>query len=204
MGKSEARRQKQLARHKAKRTEKRENAARGSVSAADLHIDSCADWPVTDALVTSRIWENGVGELNIGRLSPRGVVCLGCFLVDTQCLGVKNAFATVMSLTRYREVVAQRKATMSLVPCSPEYLSKLVHCAADYAQSLGFPPHPDFADARRVLDGIDPSRCGDQFAFGRNGKPFYIRGPGESPHEADRIARRVAQLGGKSLVMMDR
>lgn len=73
----------------------------------------------------------------------------------------------------------------------------------DYAQSLGFRPHRDFQDAQLILAGIDPSQCGEEFQFGQNGRPLYIRGPSESPERARLIAHRVDELGGKYVVRID-
>jgi hypothetical protein len=78
----------------------------------------------------------------------------------------------------------------------PEYFAKLVYRAVDYAQSLGFPPHRDFRHAQRLLGGIDPSQCPDEFEFGQDGKPHYIRGPSESMEKARAIAERVQAQGG--------
>jgi hypothetical protein len=83
---------------------------------------------------------------------------------------------------------------------SPERFSKLVHCAVDYAQSLGLPPHPDFHTTRHLMDGIDPSLCNDEFEFGKNGKPFYVAGPYDSPAKARMVAERVNAAGGHYLI----
>ncbi len=83
---------------------------------------------------------------------------------------------------------------------TPEYFAKLVYRAADYGQSLGFPPHRDFRHAERLLAGIAPSRCSDEFEFGQEGRPLYVRGPSESVGDAQIIAARVHAHGGKYTV----
>ena len=55
-----------------------------------------------------------------------------------------------------------------------ELAQNLVHGATAYARSLGFEPHPDFADAAPYL-GTPPTST--PIAFGREGTPFYISGP---------------------------
>ena len=67
----------------------------------------------------------------------------------------------------------------------------------------GFRPHRDFQDAQLLLAGIDPSQCGEEFQFGQNGRPLYIRGPSESPERARLIAHRMDELGGKYVVRID-
>jgi hypothetical protein len=47
--------------------------------------------------------------------------------------------------------------------------------AADYARSLGFEPHPDFAKGATLLG--DWEEGSSDVTFGQDGKPFYINGP---------------------------
>jgi len=47
--------------------------------------------------------------------------------------------------------------------------------AADYARSLGFEPHPDFAKGAALLG--DWEEGSSDVTFGQDGKPFYINGP---------------------------
>ena len=56
----------------------------------------------------------------------------------------------------------------------PEYFAKLIYRAVDYAQPFGLPPHRDFRHAQRLLAGIDPSLCPDEFEFGQNGRPHFL------------------------------
>ncbi len=79
---------------------------------------------------------------------------------------------------------------------SPEYFSKLVYQTADYGQSLGFLPHHDFRHAQRLLAGIDPSVCKEEFQFGQNGCPLFIPGPFDTPERVRMIADRVTRHGG--------
>jgi hypothetical protein len=89
----------------------------------------------------------------------------------------------------------------ALVPVEPSYARKLVREAAAWAQSIGFPPHKDFAIAEQLFGDIDADACDASFAFGKDGKPLYIPGPSESP---TLIRRRMEQLsriaGGNFLV----
>jgi len=68
----------------------------------------------------------------------------------------------------------------SMTPIQACCLKKLVLGAAAYAESLGFSPHEDYAAALMVLEGIDAWDCEAEYRFGRNGKPFYVRGANES------------------------
>jgi hypothetical protein len=64
---------------------------------------------------------------------------------------------------------------------------KLIEQATDYARGLGFVPYPDYKKAARVFGGLRAEQCGQHFTFGRQGKPFYCRGPRETEEQARRI-----------------
>ena len=97
------------------------------------------------------------------------------------CLGVKNAFWNAGPPGDFKELLQKMEQTQTMVAISPACLVKIVEGAVEYARSFGFPPHPDYRHAALLLSGIDPKACTHEFTFGRDGKPFYIQGPNESP-----------------------
>jgi hypothetical protein len=200
MSRHGAREQRKLAKKKARRAVKRTQLARAGSDNPMIRFAGAERWPVAAALVPDNLWTEGLGQLVFARDMPGGHRALAIFLVDVFCLGVKDALWTVVDVGRYRQIVDGVAQHGALISVAPEYFSKLVHCAADYGQSLGFPPHPDFRRARPLLDGIDPSLCHEEFQFGKDGKPLYIRGPSESPEKARLIASRIDAMGGKFLI----
>ncbi|HVC98787.1 MAG TPA: hypothetical protein VND64_34300 [Pirellulales bacterium] len=198
-----ARQQKRLAKQKAKRDQKRRQLARVTSDNPMISLGEADSWPILATLVPEGLWNNGLGQLVIARRAPAGKIACGVFLVDVFCLGVKNAFWRVTGSAEYETLIDKIEAHGRLREVTPEYFSKLVHCAADYAQSLGFAPHRDFRAARLMLVGIDPSLCPDELEFGKDGKPLYIRGPNESLEKARLIASQINALGGHYLVRVD-
>src|SRR5947208_3030374 len=77
---------------------------------------------------------------------------------------------------------------------------KLLAGAIEYARSLGFAPHADHRRARLLLADVDASQCAETFTFGKDGKPFYIRGPHESIAQAQSISRRIFDAGGDYVI----
>ncbi|MGH7136314.1 MAG: hypothetical protein ACREHD_11280 [Pirellulales bacterium] len=198
-----AREQKRLAKQKAKRTDKRRQLARASSTNPAIRFQSAASWPIVETLEPESLWKQGIGNLIIARRAPNGRILMGIFLVDAYCLGVKDALWKDATEAEYRAIVAKLAGSSGRQRnISPERFSKLVYCAVDYAQSLGLPPHPDFHTTRHLMDGIDPSLCEDQFEFGKNGKPFYVAGPPDSPAKARMVAERVNAAGGHYVVPM--
>jgi hypothetical protein len=115
-------------------------------------------------------------------------------------LGVKNAFARIVSRAEYDEGlyhdVRHRFASRDL---SPAAARKLVEKAVEYARRLGLPAHPDYNVAKLIFGSIDPNECTEEFEFGHNGKPYFVAGPHDSPDRCRQIVNaleRTCGLGG--------
>jgi hypothetical protein len=101
-----------------------------------------------------------------------------CFyLVDTWCLGVKNA-AGPQSMDRRRlggfiqQIFSAWDEPAVQVPL--ELGRQIVYGAIGYARELGFEPHEDFERAAGYLGAWDGE---SELTFGLDGKPMYISGP---------------------------
>jgi hypothetical protein len=167
-----------------------------------LRLKGADCWPVVASLVPETLWSAGIGSLFIARRITESQWACAVFLVDVFCLGVKDALWKIVTPGEFRTLCQKFGRHGRLQEVTPEQFAKLVYRAADFGQSLGFPPHRDFRHAQRLLAGIDPSQCPDEFQFGQNGRPMYFRGPNESLEEAQRIAARVESLGGHYTVML--
>ena len=111
-------------------------------------------------------------------------------------LGVKDAFWRAGTSADFEDMLRKMEMVETMASSTPACLAKIVTGAVEYAQYFGFPPHPDYRHASKLLDGIDPSSCSTKFSFGRAGKPFYIQGPNESFAQAAAIIQRVQKAGG--------
>jgi hypothetical protein len=146
---------------------------------AGLTVAGDQDWP-------DRPREDGeVGMAQVAvarRHKPRRVSVCG-YLVDTYCLGVKNALGPeTMNERDLPGFLAMFFRAMQ--PDSPaidaplELARHLVWGAVDYARELGFEPHPDFAATADHLGRWDESSA---ITFGRDGRPFFVQGPHDHP-----------------------
>jgi hypothetical protein len=199
-----AREQKRLAKQKAKRQTRRRELALRETLDPTVRLKAADRWPVSAALVPDSLWSIGIGSLVIARRTPDGQLACAILLVDVLCLGVKDATWKVLPEGEFRGLRKCIEEHGRLQDVPPEYFAKLVYRAVDYAQSLGFPPHRDFRHAQRLLSGIDPSLCPDEFEFGQDGRPHYIQGPSESTIKARSIAERVLTHGGHVTLLIDR
>lgn len=153
--------------------------------------------PLYRVLVSRSICSDGIGDVLVSRKLDDGSIVMGLILLDTYCLGVKNAFLRIVSQWDLDDVIQKLDTTQTLEEVGPAYACKLVEDAVAYARTLGFEPHPDFKDAVLVLEGIDPTACDTVFTFGKDGKPLYVNGPNHSMQQSNRIIAHLTALLGK-------
>ena len=192
--------QKKLAKQKAKRSEKRFRQQQLNSKDPTVRLRNAAKWPIVHALVGAHLWDEGIGYVAIARQEAEGKLVFGAYLVDVYCLGVKNAFWDAGTPGDFKKLIQKMETTQPMKPISPACGVKILEGAIEYARSFGFPPHPDHRHAAMLLQGIDPEACTQEFKFGRDGKPFYIQGPNESPAAANAIMQRVREAGGHYLI----
>jgi hypothetical protein len=141
-----------------------------------------------EAFVSSTLFELGMGYVILSRFKSEGRVESSVFLLDTYCLGAKDAMFVQLDIAEYENNLLKRvSARYALEAIEPSCARKLVEDAVRYAAGLGFQPHPDYRKACRVFGGIDPGACTRQFVFGYKGKPHYVQGPNDSPQRVARI-----------------
>lgn len=193
MGRNDARRQKALAKKKAKRTAKHKQNLR--VSAADSlerqYIREGLKQPLAECLATHSDFDTGMTAIMVIKPVEYDIQLLGAFTVDSYCLGVKDCFLSV----GHPEQIAEQRETM--VPIPPEDAKKLILGAVDYAERLGFPPPKEFRQAMRIFDGVDENASEKTYEYGRDGKPFFISGPHDSPAKCRLILAQLEKSCGE-------
>ena len=148
--------------------------------------------PIHECLVPEMLFEYGLGTVLFSRKLGGQWVAVSGFLLDVQCLGVKNAFFSILPIWEYHSLV--EKTERSGGPHrteTPAYTRKLIEDTLRYAASLGFAPHPDYRGASTILGDVDGLESREVFTFGHKGKPFYVSGPHETPED---IRRNLAVL----------
>ena len=154
--------------------------------------------PTHEALWPKDLFEKGIGWVIVSRFKSAGQrVEAGVFLVDVFCLGVKWAAYECCDRQDYLgRIRGHYDSEFPMVAVEPWCARKLVEQAAAYAHGLGFVPHLDYKKAARVFGGLQAEQCAQHFTFGREGKPFYCRGPKETEEQARRIVWQLEQRCG--------
>lgn len=206
-------RQKKLAKQRAKRKAKAASQRRaqkgGSFwlhSFAGLEFELASRAPLYECYVADEIFKSdqGIGQVIVSRRSGNQVAA-GIFLIDAYCLGVKDAFAFFKPLKDFDDILlGSMSRSVHLRKVEPACAKKLILDAIAYARTLGFEPHKDYKLPSKVLRDIDETACATEFTFGKDGKPFFIAGPHDSPARCkqviDTLHRRFGAEGYHYLV----
>ncbi|KAB1927438.1 hypothetical protein F8271_29670 [Micromonospora sp. ALFpr18c] len=150
-----------------------------------------ADW-IDDKKLPRMAMGAGLVSLVVARADGDAVTICG-FLVDTYCLGVKNALPpTTTEAAAWPYFVDDYFQAYDSGPIEApiELARHLTFGAVDYAHSLGFDPHRDFYSAAPYLGTWEPP---SRITFGLNGKPYFQQGPHDNP---DRIVRTLNRSVG--------
>lgn len=186
--------QKRRQRDAARKKQRRTALIRTRQAAGDLA--NLGSWPVVHAHINTN-WrsDQSLAITSIARRNPAGGLTAAVFLVDHQCLGIKNViWRPRLSLERYEEMLDRIAGDGPVERCSPELVAKVVDEGVRYAESLGFTTPADASKARRILEGIDPGSCTEDVPLGgTEGKPLYVAGPDD---DVDAIMRQLQRRLG--------
>jgi hypothetical protein len=150
-----------------------------------------AQAPIRYCMLTEALFDAGIGTLIVARGATPDHLAFGAFLLDVFCLGIKDVTFDSRESDEFDAYVAVTDAGSPLAPVDPSDARKLLRDLAVWSQSIGFPPHRDFAAVERIFGDVSADESEVEFPFGCDGKPLYIPGPFES---ATLIRRRIEQL----------
>jgi hypothetical protein len=157
-------------------------------------IIEAARSPIKTCVVADRLFAAGIGWVVLARTLRSGLVGASFFLVDIWCLGVKDAFFRVVPQERFEEHINVSSREHPVVDIDPSVARKLLRDAVAYADSFGLAPSEDFAEAEAIFGDIPVAT--ETFTFGKDGKPFYVSGPNDSPTRIRRIVDTLVKRLG--------
>jgi hypothetical protein len=161
--------------------------------------DRPADW-IDDDVLEPLTQGAGLASVTVVREHDDTDVSVCGYLVDTYCLGVKNAVEPMMvdrrELTGFLDVyyAAYRDGA---VPAPLDLAQHLVFGAVEYARELGFDPHRDFYRAAPHLGAWTPP---SRITFGLDGVPTFQQGPYDDPTRVRRTLDRSVGPGNYHFV----
>jgi hypothetical protein len=194
----ERRRQKQLAKKKQKRKAKlgEMTPVMSIMAGLKKQAEEAARAPIHECLAPQRIFQEGVGTVILARRMGPDEIAVAGFLLDVFCLGAKDAFLRVFTVTEYETTIGRVNQAESLVRVDPSCIRKLVEQGVEYAQNIGFEPHADYQMAKLLFGDIDAGTCPETYEFGYNGKPLFIPGPHTTPKRYREVMRTLEKTCG--------
>jgi len=144
----------------------------------ELVVQRPADWEDVDLGLGGPA---GIALVLVARAARQDRVSVCGYLVDTFCLGVKNAIGP--QEMRRRDLPSFVRTYFMAFPAAAlpaplELAQHLVLGGVAFAADLGFSPHPDFGAVREHLGELT-GPC--VITFGREGTPLYVAGPHDDP-----------------------
>ncbi len=174
---------KQAAKSKARKTAQQKKGLIG-VFNRNVAIQQAFSAPIFECWEGKQLFDPtsliGIGSIIMTRKTNGNYILMSVFLVDIYCLGIKNSTMKFFSEEKYRDYLEQVQEE-KLKTIHPTCARKLVEEAEKYAADLGFSPHKDYREAKRIFGDIDSAACPRSFQFGKDGKPFYLAGPFDKP-----------------------
>ena len=200
MAKSEQQRQKKLAKKRSKELRGRRELARRNQSMNSIagQMQWASRYPVHTCLVSEEsIGTSGMRSIYFARKVSDGRYAFMFILLDTHCLGVKDAGCRFCSLSDLETFIERGARNQTFVKRDPSFAKKLVDESIAYADSLGLSPHPDYRKVAPLWGDVDASQCHEEFAFGLDGKPSYFAGPYDDDARQNFIFRRLCETVGE-------
>jgi hypothetical protein len=154
-------------------------------------VQRAAQAPIQACFLTESLLDGGMGTLVLARGATPHYVAMAAFLLDVFCLGIKDVTFELVEGEAFDMYVDAMHAASPMVPVDPGRARRLMRELAAWSQSIGFPPHRDFAAVERMFGDVVMDATELAFPFGRDGKPFYIPGPSDT---RSLIRQRVARL----------
>ena len=151
--------------------------------------------PIKTCVMADRLFVDGIGWVVLARTLPSGRVGASFFLVDVWCLGVQDAFFRSNTAQKFADRMAASSQDQPVIEVDPSVARKLLHDAVAYADSLGLAPSESFTEAEAIFGGTPLAT--ETFVFGKEGKPFYMSGPNDSPTRIRRILDTLVKRVGK-------
>jgi hypothetical protein len=158
-------------------------------------VKGASKGPIVRCTMPPNLFELGMGLIVVARRLPTGLLGCGFFLLDVFCLGVKDVFYAEMG---EHELLSRLEAqyTDGFVDIEPAYARKLIRDAAAYAAGLGLPAAKDTPTIEAIFGDVDADACTETFTFGKDGKPFYMSGPTDTPARIRSVAQALEKSRG--------
>ncbi len=143
--------------------------------------------------------EGGMAQVIIARRHVNGNITYCSYLVDLQCLGIKDTlFDFNIPKEHFNVVLDKMSEVYELVETDYALVHNIIHAGWEFAEEMGFKPHKDFLSITQCMLEEDNDtipiieiNCGHT-----DGKPLYVQGPFEDEAMVNRIINTLEKNVG--------
>ena len=135
--------------------------------------------PISKCYIAPPDWlESGMAHVIVTRVRPSGNLVMASFLVDTFCLGVKDAgYHENMTPYDFEQYLDNYKNGMGLEEISYNEAHNIIYGAMAFAEEGGIKPSKEFDPAGYILEEDTDDIPLIEYDFGKNGKHFLVVNP---------------------------
>lgn len=163
----------------AKNKSKKKQQQKPALSPYYYMREKARNLPIGKCYIAPPDWqESGMAHIIITRVRPNGNLVLCSFLVDTFCLGVKDAnYHENITPEKVQDYLYKCKIGMGLEEISYNEAHNIIYGAIAFAEEGGIKPTKDFDPAGYILEEDTDDIPLIEYEFGKNGKHFLIVHP---------------------------
>jgi len=158
------------------------------------------EFPFYECLMPHNLFESGIGNILITKVTPQGEIAVCSFIIDVYCLGIKQVLFKTLPLPEYEKVfkpsIVKSHGDYAFTKLKPACAKKLVEGAEEYAKSIGMTNHKDYPALKAIFGEAKLGRCWSRYKYGKDKMPLYIKGPNESDADSKRILRKLEEACG--------
>lgn len=131
--------------------------------------------PIGKCFITPDWQKDGLAQIIISRIRPDGKIAVGIFLVDTFCVGVKDAvYYTDYTDTEFGEMLQYYKSNLGIEEIGYTEAHNIIYGAISFAEEAGIQPAKKFGIAEYMLEEDTDDVPLIEYEFGKNGKHFLV------------------------------
>lgn len=143
-------------------------------------------------------WDDaGMAQVTVARKHINGNITYCSYLVDLQCLGVKDTmFEFNISEEQFDEFVGKMSQGFELIEVDYVLAHNIIHAGWEFAEEIGFKPHKDFLSITQYMLEEDNDtiplieiHCGDD-----DGIPVYVQGPWDDDVVSGQIISQLEKM----------
>lgn len=166
-----------MAKNKKKKNNK--NGKQQSLSPARFMSEKARNLPLGKCYLAPVDWkEEGITNVIVTRERPNGNLVMANFLVDTFCLGVKDAIYKVnLDKDEFDGYLEHLEDETGVGEVSYNEAHNLIYGAIEFAEEAGIPPAKDFSPACYILEEDTDEIPLIEYEYGKDGKYVLVVGP---------------------------